>query len=254
MFTIGEFSKITGMGIHSLRYYDEIGALTPAYVDPVSNYRYYDFDQLRRVPGINMCKDAGIRLSEFSDFIDNDSIDYHRIIKESRAAIDRKIEEYRHQKDELARVEHSLSILDILHSDNNASLTIDRYPLWIMPADENTINDNEADLLVRLSSQARKKGYQISPLCFGLLRMSAHDSHRLFAFVPVIDDKSLHAEDIYYLEAGQYTVRSISHCSIPEADEAMEQAGQTGGSILLSGVLLGGSLQSNIYFAASKLG
>ena len=27
LFTIGEFSAMTGLGIHSLRYYDEIGAL-----------------------------------------------------------------------------------------------------------------------------------------------------------------------------------------------------------------------------------
>ena len=46
LFTIGEFSAMTGVGIHSLRYYDEIGALKPEYVDPVSNYRYYGLRQL----------------------------------------------------------------------------------------------------------------------------------------------------------------------------------------------------------------
>ena len=53
LFSIGEFSAMTGVGIHSLRYYDEIGALKPEYVDPVSNYRYYGLRQLSLIPAIN---------------------------------------------------------------------------------------------------------------------------------------------------------------------------------------------------------
>jgi DNA-binding transcriptional MerR regulator/effector-binding domain-containing protein len=42
MFTIGEFSKITGLTVKTLRFYHEKKLLVPAATDPSSGYRYYD--------------------------------------------------------------------------------------------------------------------------------------------------------------------------------------------------------------------
>jgi DNA-binding transcriptional MerR regulator len=42
MFTIGEFSKITGLTVKTLRFYHEKGPLVPAAIDASSGYRYYD--------------------------------------------------------------------------------------------------------------------------------------------------------------------------------------------------------------------
>ena len=47
MFTIGEFSKIAGMSVKRLRFYHEEGLLVPASVDPRTNYRYYDEQNLK---------------------------------------------------------------------------------------------------------------------------------------------------------------------------------------------------------------
>ena len=41
LLSIGALSKQTGVHIKSLRYYDSLGILRPAYVDPCSGYRYY---------------------------------------------------------------------------------------------------------------------------------------------------------------------------------------------------------------------
>ena len=46
MFSIGEFSKITGLTVKSLRFYHEQGVLVPAYVDSGSGYRYYSEPQV----------------------------------------------------------------------------------------------------------------------------------------------------------------------------------------------------------------
>ena len=43
---IGSFSRLTGIPITALRYYDEIGLLRPAVVDPDSGFRLYGDDQL----------------------------------------------------------------------------------------------------------------------------------------------------------------------------------------------------------------
>ena len=42
MYKIGEFSKLTGCSIKTLRYYDELGILKPSRIDNFTNYRYYD--------------------------------------------------------------------------------------------------------------------------------------------------------------------------------------------------------------------
>ena len=41
LFTIGEMSKLFGINIRTLRYYDSIGLLRTEYTDPDTGYRYY---------------------------------------------------------------------------------------------------------------------------------------------------------------------------------------------------------------------
>ena len=55
LLSIGDFSKITGVHIKALRYYDSIGILTPVYTDPESGYRYYALHQKAVVDAIQFC-------------------------------------------------------------------------------------------------------------------------------------------------------------------------------------------------------
>src|SRR4051812_23049379 len=41
LFTIGEFSRITGITVKSLRFYHDEQLLIPSFVDPQTGYRYY---------------------------------------------------------------------------------------------------------------------------------------------------------------------------------------------------------------------
>ena len=44
--SIGEVSKITGLPISTLRYYDTQGIIKPFYKDEETNYRYYRLFQI----------------------------------------------------------------------------------------------------------------------------------------------------------------------------------------------------------------
>ncbi|WP_129667766.1 VOC family protein [Phytoactinopolyspora endophytica] len=46
LMTIGRFARISGVSIHALRHYDEVGLLTPAAVDSSSGYRRYQPNQI----------------------------------------------------------------------------------------------------------------------------------------------------------------------------------------------------------------
>ena len=52
MLKIGEFSKLSRVSVRMLRHYDDIGLLTPAYIDHFTDYRYYSESQLPTVSRI----------------------------------------------------------------------------------------------------------------------------------------------------------------------------------------------------------
>ncbi|UQZ36721.1 MerR family transcriptional regulator [Paenibacillus sp. PK3_47] len=68
--SIGEVSKLKGVSIKSLRYYDQLNILKPAYINEQSGYRYYTLDQMVVLDVIIMCVDLGIPLKNFSNYAD----------------------------------------------------------------------------------------------------------------------------------------------------------------------------------------
>jgi DNA-binding transcriptional MerR regulator/predicted transcriptional regulator YdeE len=64
MFKIGEFSKLAQVTVPTLRYYDQVGLLTPVQVDRDTGYRYYDAGQLRRLHRILALKGLGLSLDQ----------------------------------------------------------------------------------------------------------------------------------------------------------------------------------------------
>lgn len=59
MLKIGEFSKITGVPIRTLRYYDEIDLFKPAEINIFTDYRYYKEEQIEDLKIINKLKYVG---------------------------------------------------------------------------------------------------------------------------------------------------------------------------------------------------
>ena len=71
MLRIGEFSKLTGLSIRTLRYYNDIGILVPEEVDIFTGYRYYGDENLRDARIISELKEAGFSLEEIRDNFNN---------------------------------------------------------------------------------------------------------------------------------------------------------------------------------------
>ena len=63
-YRIGEFSRLSGTSIKTLRFYDEIGLLRPDVVDARTRYRYYNAGQLRDLAAICALKDLGASLAD----------------------------------------------------------------------------------------------------------------------------------------------------------------------------------------------
>lgn len=66
MLSIGEFSSICRVSTKTLRYYDEIGLLTPSEINPQNGYRYYAIEQMETLLFINRLKTYSFSLDEIS--------------------------------------------------------------------------------------------------------------------------------------------------------------------------------------------
>jgi DNA-binding transcriptional MerR regulator len=75
MFLSREFSQIARVSKRLLHYYDEIGLLKPAHIDPHTGYRYYSAQQLPRLNRILALKDLGLALDHIARLMQADVSD-----------------------------------------------------------------------------------------------------------------------------------------------------------------------------------
>jgi len=64
MLKIGEFSRLSQVTIKTLHHYDELGLIKPVHIDPVTNYRFYEVEQLPRIHRIMALKEMGLSLEQ----------------------------------------------------------------------------------------------------------------------------------------------------------------------------------------------
>lgn len=93
-FLISEFAKLRGININSLRYYEKLGLLKPAYIDEKTNYRYYSAEQLTLLNKIILCIQLGISLKEMATYIDEDgNLESQRLLEQGKVVAQKRIEE-----------------------------------------------------------------------------------------------------------------------------------------------------------------
>ncbi|MFD5593629.1 MerR family transcriptional regulator [Streptomyces griseorubiginosus] len=64
MRSIGETARDSGLGVSALRFYDRAGVLVPAWVDPVSGYRWYEPGQVEEARLLGRLRRAGMPLAD----------------------------------------------------------------------------------------------------------------------------------------------------------------------------------------------
>ena len=111
MLKIGEFAWLGQVTVETLRHYDRLGLLRPAYLDPITDYRYYTLDQLPRLNRILALKDLGLSLEDIArmldDHIEADGI--RRILRAQQTELAREVQA---SQKRLARVEARLKQID----------------------------------------------------------------------------------------------------------------------------------------------
>ena len=107
MLKISEFGRLANVAVKTLRYYDELGLITPARVDPVTGYRYYSAEQLPRLHRLLALKELGFTLDQAGRVL-NDGVTLEQLrgmLILKRAETEGRLRE---ERDRLARIEQRL--------------------------------------------------------------------------------------------------------------------------------------------------
>ena len=97
MYTIGEFSKITGLTVKTLRFYHEQGLLIPTSVDDETGYRYYDRSKIETARIITHLKSLDLPLDEIGEILRNagDDAELRAALERQKSLLESKIKRHR---------------------------------------------------------------------------------------------------------------------------------------------------------------
>lgn len=89
MKTVKDMSKITGVSIRTLRYYDEIGLLKPTELTK-AGYRLYDSKALEKLQEIMFFRELEIPLIDIKKIMDNPSYDKEQTLLAQKSLLEQK--------------------------------------------------------------------------------------------------------------------------------------------------------------------
>lgn len=88
MYQIGEFSKINRVTVKTLRYYEKMGLLEPAYIDESNGYRYYTSEQLPLIHKIIALRQMDFSIQEILTFLDGGNLNEIFLSKREKLLLD----------------------------------------------------------------------------------------------------------------------------------------------------------------------
>ncbi|MDP0505996.1 MAG: MerR family DNA-binding transcriptional regulator [Fusobacterium sp. JB019] len=97
--SIGQVANLKGVSVKSLRYYERLGILIPAYINEETGYRYYKIEQMIIIDLIINCINLDIPLKNFHNYYAKDKLlnvkklleDGIKIANEKKAKIDKTL-------------------------------------------------------------------------------------------------------------------------------------------------------------------
>lgn len=116
MYKIGDFSRLAQVPVKTLRYYDGLGLLRPAHVEPATGYRSYAPSQLEQLNRILAFKDLGFSLREIRA-LSADSVPPEQVrgmVRRKHAELERGLDRER------ARLARAAARLDVIERHGQA--------------------------------------------------------------------------------------------------------------------------------------
>jgi len=121
MFSIGEFSSASGIPVRTLRFYHEQGLLVPAAVDPQTNYRSYDEQNLERASVIVALRELEFSLDDIREILADadDDVDLLTHLERQKDSLTNKL---RHYQDIVARINRFIEEQHRVHEEDQMNV------------------------------------------------------------------------------------------------------------------------------------
>lgn len=218
LLSIGELSKITGVHIKALRYYDSLGILKPAYVDPESGYRYYTFCQKAVVDAIQFCIDLNIPLKYFNDYTNETGpwICYQNLVERGTTLVEEKIRVMQERLALLKTMQTEIKRSEISYqSKDPAKYVLPERICRIAPYEGPLGCDASNELLKKLIMDVYQHGMKIGNTN-GLILLKKDDQWKQFIFVDIhaAPDVPKASSVILRIPAGQYLCKKVNESGI----------------------------------------
>jgi DNA-binding transcriptional MerR regulator len=114
MKTVKEVSKLTGISVRTLHYYDEIGLFRPTEVKE-TGYRFYDDKAIDKLGQILVFRELDLPLADIKLIMDNPDLDRNTVLAKQREMLCAKSQ----------RIERIIASIDeMLKGDQNMDLTV----------------------------------------------------------------------------------------------------------------------------------
>ena len=222
LLTIGEMSKFTGASIHSLRYYERIKVLAPAYVDQETGYRYYQFDQIYLVDFIGLCIEMDIPLKDFPKFTGaGDIVDVRAFLAEGKNIAIKKLSAIKRGLRFIKKMEQQMDIAEAYQPGQIYTRHIPEKLFYVYKCQGQPKDLNLEDISRKFISMMPFSDENDMPE-YGFLYSSAGDEYYAFG---EISDSHLSGEDkcIMRVPAGEYFCTLCQDSQIENAREIFRE-------------------------------
>lgn len=85
-YTVNKLATLSGVTIRTLRFYDEIGLLAPAFVAE-NGYRYYEEKQLLRLQQILFFRELGFELKQIQEMLNDKDFDQIKVLESHKKVL-----------------------------------------------------------------------------------------------------------------------------------------------------------------------
>lgn len=128
MYKISQFSKITGLTIKALRYYDQEQVLTPSYRKEDTQYRYYSDEDVKKAEFIKTLRSLSFTMMELKEILETVECeaDVNVILQEKIKSI----------KQNISKEKELIQKLQTKVTSSTVALPVNHYPIDIISVEE----------------------------------------------------------------------------------------------------------------------
>ena len=223
LLSIGDISKLTGASIRSIRYYEEINILTPAFVDPDTGYRYYSFEQSYYIEMVMFCAFLDIPLKELPSYIGmGETMDYRAFLAHGREIAQEKMKALKNGLKLISCIEKQIELAESYEVGQFYTREIPEKYFVCKPCKSPLNEIDRFDMIMSFSDVPYpddEESYYMSE--HGFLCEHSPSGTSYYAFIEV--PKQSATQDIKIIPAGTYFCRQDEDSQIEKAHEIFKE-------------------------------